>query len=275
MDASRNPEYLRKTADAVTEFKQALVAFLDLHVETSESPIGRGVLPAVMPKADVSEEALKEAAERVARAAGRASAAPSLTRVYIRVSTFAEPVDPIAAWRTITLPKPVLEPGDVLDAAEQIIGRLEAMAIKAEAELPPTAGVEAMHPTIWGAAKRLWLDNHFRLAVQSAAETLTTQVKARTGLTNLDATNLYEKVFAAKAPLLKWPGDPNNRTVSSMQNGLAKYAPGVNMTVRNTATHDAADEITAQQALERLAALSLLAHWIDECDDAVSAEDPS
>jgi hypothetical protein len=55
-------------------------------------------------------------------------------------------------------------------------------------------------------------------------------VKARTGLANLDATNLYEKVFAAKAPLLKWPGDSNDRTVSSMQNGLAKYGCG-----RNTA----------------------------------------
>ncbi|MET4927261.1 TIGR02391 family protein [Streptomyces sp. PSRA5] len=41
------------------------------------------------------------------------------------------------------------------------------------------------------------------------------------------------------------------------------------MTVRNTATHAAFDEMTAQQALERLAALSLLAHWIDECEGPI------
>lgn len=126
-----------------------------------------------------------------------------------------------------------------------------------------------MHPTIWGAARKLWLDGHFRLAVQSAAETLISQLKTRTGLANMDATNVYEKVFNAKSPVLTWPGDPSDRTVSSMQNGLSKYAPGLNMTVRNTATHVASDEMTAQQALERLAALSLLAHWIDECEGPI------
>ncbi|WP_455362651.1 TIGR02391 family protein [Streptomyces sp. SYSU K21746] len=273
MDASRNPEYLRKTAEAVAEFKDALEAFLLLHVETTEAPFGRGIIPAVTPKADVSKEELRAASDRVARAAGRASAAPGLTQMYIGVSTFSQPVDPIAAWRSIATPKPLLEPGDVLDAAEQILGRLEAMTLRAEAELPPTTGVEAMHPTIWGAARKLWLDGHFRLAAQTAAETLTTQVKARTGLSSMDATNVYEKVFAARAPVLRWPGDANDRTVSSMQNGLAKYAPGLNMTVRNTATHEAADEMTAQQALERLAALSLLAHWIDECEGPIPTED--
>ncbi|WP_454320789.1 TIGR02391 family protein [Streptomyces phaeoluteigriseus] len=44
------------------------------------------------------------------------------------------------------------------------------------------------------------------------------------------------------------------------------------MTVRNTATHEATDEMTVQQALERLAALSLLAHWIDECEDTVDGQ---
>ncbi|MEU6680997.1 TIGR02391 family protein [Streptomyces sp. NPDC046925] len=266
MDASRNPEYLRKTTDAVAEFKSAFKAFMELHVETKDAGVGRGIMPAAIARDGVSPEELQAATDRVARAAGRASAAPGLTRMYIGVSTLPEPVDPIAAWRSVTLPKPVLEPGDVLDSAEQILGRLEALTDKAEAELPPTTGVEAMHPTIWGAARKLWLDGHFRHAVQSAAETLTSQVKARTGLANMDATNVYEKVFSAKSPLLTWPGDPSDRTVSSMQSGLSKYAPGLNMTVRNTATHVASDEMTAQQALERLAALSLLAHWIDECE---------
>lgn len=275
MDASRNPEYLRKIAQAVAEFKEALVAFLDLHVETADDPLGRGIIPAVVPRQEVSKQALREATDRVARAAGRASDASGLTQMYIGVSTVSQPIDVIRAWHTITQPKPLLEPGDILDSAEQMVGRLEALADKAEAELPPTTGVEAMHPIIWGAARRLWLDGHFRLAVQTAAETLTSQVKTRTGLTNMDATNVYEKVFAVKAPMLKWPGDPNDRNVSTMQNGLAKYAPGLNMTVRNTATHDAADEMTAQQALERLAAMSLLAHWIDECEDASLSQNGS
>lgn len=198
--------------------------------------------------------------------------APGLTGMYISVQGHQQPVDPVAAWRTMASPKPLLEPGDVLDAAEQMLGRLEAMAWKAEAELPPTTGVEAMHPTVWGAAKKLWLDGHFRLAVQAAAENLTKHIRGRTGLYSLDATNLYEKVYAAKGNhLLQWPGDPADRTVGSMQNGLSKYAPGVNMTIRNTATHDTGTAMTAQDALERLAALSLLARWVDECEDVTGA----
>ncbi|MFC5799308.1 TIGR02391 family protein [Streptomyces formicae] len=269
MDASRNPEYLRKTAEAVTEFKDAFKAFMELHTETKDAGFGRGLLPAAVARDGVSPEELQAAADRVARAAGRASAAPGLTQMYIGVTGFPKPVDPIATWKTVITPKPLLEPSDVLDSAEQILGRLEALTDKAEAELPPTTGVEAMHPTIWGAARKLWLDGHFRLAVQSAAETLISQLKTRTGLANMDATNVYEKVFNAKSPVLTWPGDPTDRTVSSMQNGLSKYAPGLNMTVRNTATHAASDEMTAQQALERLAALSLLAHWIDECEGPI------
>ncbi|MGW1409464.1 TIGR02391 family protein [Streptomyces sp. NPDC002403] len=270
MDAAKNPQYLRRISDALTDFQKALTDFLALHVETQAMGIGRALFPSVVPAEGTSPEAIAEASKRVALAAGRAAAAPGLTSMYIGVSGHGEPVDPVAAWRTMTQPKPLLDAGDVLDAVDQMLGRLEAMTWKAEAELPPTTGVEAMHPTIWGAAKKLWLDGHFRLAVQSAAETLTAQLKARTGLQNLDATNVYEKVFAKSAPLLQWPGDPGDRTVSSMQNGLAKYAPGVNMTVRNTATHDTGDDMTAQDALERLAALSLLARWVDECEDVAS-----
>lgn len=268
MDAAKNPDYLRKVAGAVTEFQGALTHFLTLHVETNAVGAERAVFPPVVPAEGVSSGAISEASTKVARAAGRAAAAPALTGMKIAVNE--RLVNPVTAWRTITLPKPMLEPGDVLDAVEQMLGMLEAMTWKAEAELPPTTGVDAMHPTVWGAARKLWADGHFRLAVQSAAETLTTQVKARTGLHNLDATNVYEKTFAGKgAHLLQWPGDPGDRTVSSMQNGLSKYAPGVNMTVRNSATHNTGTEMAAQDALERLAALSLLARWIDECEEVV------
>lgn len=58
-------------------------------------------------------------------------------------------------WQTITRPKPLLEPSDILDSCEQAIGRLNGLILRAEAERPPTIGAEAMHPTVWGAAARL------------------------------------------------------------------------------------------------------------------------
>lgn len=269
VDAARNPEYLHKTAEAVAEFRSAFTEFLSLHEETGTG-FGRGMVPAVEPREDVDPAEISAAAARVSRAAGRAMFAASLTATRVQVEGQAQPVDPIAAWRTITLPKPVLEPGDVIDATEQILGRLEAMELKAAAELPPTSGVEALHPAVWGPAGKLWRDGHFRSAVHSAAEALTAQLRARVGQSGMDATALYGKIFSERDQLLQWPGDPNDLTVKSMRAGLGKYAPGVNMTIRNTAAHGTA-EMSAQDAMERLAALSLLARWIDECEDTTSA----
>ena len=43
--------------------------------------------------------------------------------------------------------------------------------------------------------------------------------------------------------------------------------------IRNPQTHPS-DDITEQEALEQLAALSVLARWVDECD-VVSVDDGS
>jgi hypothetical protein len=50
-----------------------------------------------------------------------------------------------------------------------------------------------------------------------------------------------------------------------MNDGLRSYAPGVQMLIRNPTTHTA-ENMSEQEALERLAALSLLARWLDECE---------
>ncbi|MEU2899630.1 TIGR02391 family protein [Streptomyces sp. NPDC006967] len=273
VDAARNPDYLHKMAEAVQNFLSAFTEFLSLHEETGTG-LGRGIVPAVTPREDVDPADISAAAARVSRAAGRAMYAASQTETKVQVEGKTQPVDPIAAWRTVTLPKPLLEPDDVIDATEQILGRLEAMELKAAAELPPTSGVEALHPTIWGPASKLWRDGHFRSAVHSAAEALTTQLRIRVGQNGMDATALYGKVFSEKAPLLQWPGDPDDLTVKSMRNGLGKYAPGVNLTIRNTTAHGTA-EMSAQDAMERLSALSLLARWIDACEDAASPKEGS
>ena len=97
-------------------------------------------------------------------------------------------------------------------------GRLDAKIAKAEAEAPPTIGAEAMHPLVWGAAKALWRDRHFRQAVSAAAESLIAQVKARTGRYDLNDTPLWQEAFSDRdqlpgRPRLRWPGDlPTSRS---------------------------------------------------------------
>lgn len=71
---------------------------------------------------------------------------------------------------------------------------------------------------------------------------------------------------------LRWPGDQANQDVKTTQDGLRQFAPGANMVIRNPATHD--DEpLLEQSALERLATLSVLAHFVDQCEvDSAAGE---
>ncbi|MEV4709671.1 TIGR02391 family protein [Actinoplanes sp. NPDC049316] len=275
MEARKNPDYLRSLADAVLEFRDAFADFLKLHVPNGEpgklgSGLAVGVAPAVWLRKDVSPEAVDEARQRVARAAGRAAAATPLTGIAVSVQGLRGAVDPITNWLTVSRPKPLLEPVDILNAADYAIARLEGLALEAEASRPPTIGAEAMHPTVWGAAKRLWEDGHYRQAVAAACESLVSVVKARTGRRDIPDTSLWQQVFSDKdpqpgMPRLRWPGNSTDQDVISMNGGLRQFAPGVQMTVRNSTAHGIG-EIGEQEALERLAVLSLLARWLDECD---------
>ena len=170
----------------------------------------------------------------------------------------------------ITQPKPLLEPDDVLAACSNAIGRLESMAEQAEAESPFQADVEAMHPLVWGAARKLWHGEHYREAVGFAASAVVQHVKQLTGRTEIDETSVFQQAFSSDPPKpgkprLRWPGDPVDQTVRSMNAGIRSFSAGVQLAIRNPAIHDPT-ELTAQQAAERLASISLLAQWIEQCE---------
>jgi hypothetical protein len=272
VEARKNPEYLRTVAQAVEDFRAALVEFLELHVSNGGAEgfgIARGIAPAVFPREDADQQEIARRLSKVSRLAGLAASAVPLTGVEMGVQG-AGVIDPITNWQTITRPKPLLEADDVLGACDQAIGRLDGMILRAEAERPPSVGAEAMHPAVWGAAARLWRDRHFREAVAGAAEAVVLMVKTRTKRNDIAETALWQQVFSDKEPQpgqprLRWPGDPNDREVSTMNSGLRSFAPGVQMTIRNSAAHSTI-ELDEQAALERLSALSLLARWVDECD---------
>jgi uncharacterized protein (TIGR02391 family) len=276
-DADRNPTYLRDVAGFVAEFRAAFVEFLELHTPTHTGP-GRGIWPPVSPRDGVDEAELEARRARASTAAGRARRAPALTGVRFGVQGVRGDVDPIAAWNTVTQPKPLLEPANIIDACDQMIGSLESLAAQAEAEAPPTVDVAQMHPAVWGQAARLWRDGHYRQAVQAAADGVAQLVKGRTGRRDIEDTSQWQQAFSDKdpepgKPRLRWPGDQTDKTVVSMNNGLRQFAPGAQMTIRNPATHGPG-EMTKQEAAERLSVLSLLARWVDQCD-LIEAPEPS
>ncbi len=265
-DPAHSPEYVRTVLAAVEGFLAALDDFMELHVVNTE--FARGIAEAVWARDDADEAEVKRRSAALARAAGRAAEATALTNSYINVAGIGR-VDPIANWHSMTQPKPVLELADITAACEQMIGRLEGLIAKAEAERVPSLQPDSFHPLIAGAAAALWRDGHRRQAVANAAEVLATHLKSRLGRNDAPETSLWQQAFseeppAAGKPRLRWPGPDDDRTVKSMRAGLRQFAPGVQMTVRNSATH-AADDLDPQAALERLAALSLLARWVDDC----------
>ncbi|RSN60687.1 TIGR02391 family protein [Amycolatopsis sp. WAC 04182] len=270
MEARKSPEYLRSVADAVEQFRAALADFLELHViNEGVGGVALGYAPAVLPRGDADPKEIEKRREKVTRLAGRASAAIPLTGGSISVQG-AGVIDPIQNWVTITRPKPLLESVDVLSACDYALGRIEDLILRAEAARPPTVGAEAMHPAVWGPISRLWGDGHFREAVAAAAESVVGMVKARTGRNDVSATSLWQQAFSKDAPKpgqprLRWPGDPASQDVKTMNSGLLSLAPGVQMTIRNSAAHDL-DGLDEQTALERLCTLSLLARWVDECE---------
>lgn len=267
MEAKKNPRYLLAVSESVMEFGNALERFLGFNVINDW--LARGLAPAVLPRDDADPVEIARAASEVDLASGRASAAASLTNCMVHVQGIGS-IDPIAVWYSITKPKPVLEPDDILSACNQMMGRLEQMIRKSEAEEPPPIGAEAMHPLIWGAARRLWGNGHFRQAVAAAAESLISHVKVLTGRNDVPDTSLWQETFSEKEPMehkprLRWPGEPKDRDVRAMNDGLRQFAAGVQLTIRNGAVHGAG-EVAEQHALERLATLSLLARWVEDCE---------
>lgn len=135
-ELKRNGAYLEAVKTAVLEFEEAFRSFLDLHVVTAGLAFGsRGIIPAAVPSEGADPEEIEARRRRTAQAAGRAASAPGLTNTFVMVQGIGQ-VDPIAAWDSVTKPKPVLEPDDVLGAVSMTLGRLDALIMEAKFVVP-------------------------------------------------------------------------------------------------------------------------------------------
>lgn len=149
----------------------------------------------------------------------------------------------------------------LVDQAEEIEANL--------APPSPQLSASALHPWVWGAAASLWETRHYREAVQAAATSVNAHLQALVGRRDISDYKLITELFSEKDPevgktRLRWPGDATDEEFKSMQAGLRSFGSGVFQAIRNRTTHDLT-ELTEQEALERLAAMSLLCHWIQSC----------
>lgn len=269
-----NPDYLRLLTERVEAFLGAFRQLLTLSTFTSlELRVQNPGLPAVIPKSFIPNAGPDEqwiaARNRVSRAAGRISEVARVTDVAVTLRDGTK-VDPFTAWITVTQFHPQLMPDDVIDACELALGKLEGMVDRAEARRPTNIlDLSAMNPRVWQAARELWLNGHRRQAVEAAYGAVLDDVKSRTGRGDLSDDDVFGQAFSSEPPRpgrarLRWPGEANDRTVISMNGGIRQFSTGVQLAVRNPLVHGRAD-LSEVEAGERLAALSLLATWIEDC----------
>lgn len=138
-------------------------------------------------------------------------------------------------------------------------------------ENAPELSAAKLHPWIWEGANSLWQSGHYREAVGGAIRKLNAETQNKVGRRDVSETNLFKQAFStdqpkADAARLRRMKDDGSDTYKSVQRGAMSFAEGVFAGIRNPLSHEVDQELSEQEALEYLAALSVLARWVDQSD---------
>jgi hypothetical protein len=133
----------------------------------------------------------------------------------------------------------------------------------------PGLSAADLHPWVWSGARSLWQSGHFVQAVRDAATKLNAETQNKVGRRDISETDLFKQSFSldgakpGKSRLRRMQPEGSD-TYRSVQRGAMSLAEGVFAGIRNPLSHEADQELSEQVALEYLAALSVLARWVDE-----------
>jgi len=136
-------------------------------------------------------------------------------------------------------------------------------------ENAPELSAARLHPWIWTGASSLWQSGHFREAVEGAIKKLNAETQNKLGRRDVSEIDLFKQGFSLDAPetgraRLRRMQDDGGKTYKNVQRGAMTFAEGIFAGIRNPLNHESDHDLTEQQALEYLAALSVLARWVDE-----------
>jgi hypothetical protein len=113
--------------------------------------------------------------------------------------------------------------------------------------------------------------------VLAAAKAVNSMLQAKLGRRDVSEVNLIQEAFSsggptAGRPRLRFPMIDDEKTRESMTQGALSFGVGCFQAIRNPVGHlpNEEHELSEQEALERLAALSLLARWIEQADIEVA-----
>lgn len=138
---------------------------------------------------------------------------------------------------------------------------------KALGDDAPELSAAGMHPWVWSGARSLWQSGHFAEAVHAASMKVNAETQNRVGRRDIAETTLFIQAFndgaaSSISPRLRLPEDDGGQTANSMRRGVRMFAEGCYAAIRNPIAHEGAD-LSETEALERLAAFSILARWVE------------
>ena len=134
----------------------------------------------------------------------------------------------------------------------------------------PRLQADRLHRWVWDAAKNLWDDGHYGPAVHDATKAVERQTQIKLNRLDLDGKDLYAHAFSTKdpevgAPRLRFAKIDKTKQLkrwTSAHEGAQYLGMGCAQGIRNAQAHGT-DDLDEQEALEQLAALSVLARWVE------------
>jgi hypothetical protein len=152
-----------------------------------------------------------------------------------------------------------------VDSYEEIDGLFEGV------DDAPQLSANKMHAQVWQAASVQWSTGHRHEAVLAAAKAVNSGLQAKLDRRDISEVKLIRDALSEKPPVsgrprLRFPDVADEQTRDSIRQGVLSFGAGCFQAIRNPIGHLPNDqhELDEQSALEQLAALSLLARWIDQ-----------
>lgn len=197
-----------------------------------------------------------------------------------RAIELAERIRPIldalyTEWRTENPMRKSFEFAQERDACMRLLARIasheEIANLLGDSAASPQLAASSMHEKVWGAARTQWSTGHRHEAVLAAAKAVNSLLQQKVGRRDLSESKLVRETFSNKPaepgkPRLRFQGVADDQTRESLRQGAMDFGAGCFAAIRNPVGHLPNDqlELPEQDALERLAALSLFSRWIDE-----------
>jgi hypothetical protein len=132
----------------------------------------------------------------------------------------------------------------------------------------PQLDAGQLHPWAWENGAAYWRTGHFHQAVMQAAIRINAETQAKLGRRDASETDLFNQAFSLdspkpNSPRLRLMEDDGGKTYENLHRGARAFAEGLYSAIRNPGMHEGAGELSQQEALEQLAAFSILARWVD------------